>query len=179
MESLHVSWAAESCPSRWAAMRLTKLGGVAGANFQTTPGALTPAPQPSPAHDSGHFQTSVYTLITSFIAFRRGLPPVGELARLWRGTIGEYFVKKCCAIGNKLTSTELRLTANHLNMSQQINYTFGGLQRHVRVDGQPCGSRSWAKRLTQISARGPQHSLMLPNHRPRLALDTSTQCVYT
>jgi hypothetical protein len=104
---------------------------------------------------------------------------VGELERLCHVLFGGYFNRKWCATNSKVTATDLRLTANHLNMFQQINYTFGGLQRHVRVDGQPCGSPSWAKRLTQISARGPQHSLMLPNHRPRLALDTSTQCVYT
>ena len=175
MHSLHVWWATESCPSRWAAMRLTKLGGVAGANFQTTPGALTPAPQPSPAHDSGHFQTSVYTLITSFIAFRRGLPPVGELARLWRGTIGEYFAKKWCATGNKLTSTELRLTANRPNMLIWSHCTYGGLRSHVRVDGRLCGSRSSEVWKAQISRQGPGHSLLLLNHHQRMTPNTSRQ----
>ena len=53
----HLWWAAEACASLWAAMRFTKLGGAAGANFQTRPGALTPAPQTSSTDHSGHFQT--------------------------------------------------------------------------------------------------------------------------
>ena len=111
----HLWWVAEACASLWAAMRLTKLGGVAGANFQTRSGALTPASQTSSTDHSGHFPTSVYILNTSFIALRRGLPHVGELARLCHVLFGEYFAKKW-ATSNKVTSTDLRLTANRLNM---------------------------------------------------------------
>jgi len=41
---------------------------------------------------------------------------VGELARLCHVLFGEYFAKKWWATSNKVTSSDLRLTANRLNM---------------------------------------------------------------
>ena len=50
-------------------------------------------------------------------------------------SIGGYFAKKTCTTSNKVTTTDLRLTANRLNMFILINYMCGVLRRHVRVDG--------------------------------------------
>ena len=77
----------------------------------------------------------VHTPHTSFKALLRGPAPVGEWTRLFRMSIGGYFAKKMCTTSNKVTTTDLRLTANRLNMFIWINYMCGVLRRHVRVDG--------------------------------------------
>ena len=105
---------------------------------------------------------------------------MGELVRLCRvSSFGGYFAKIRCATCYMVASTELRLTADRLNMLILMHCACRGLRRHVRVDGRQCGSRSSEVLQEQISRRGMGHPLLLLNHNQRMTPNTSRQCVCT